>query len=401
MKPLYSYTEPRKPSEASKVEVTVGAESGMFRGSDHFAIQGAVDYVARHGGGSVRIGPGRYVLRNAVFLPSSVGLIGAGNETILQKHASAETELAEDQDWYAWHTIVADASAYSVGDGITLYSCREDAGAAQQVSRHTILGIEGNVLHLESQARMNHWIAQKARAVSTHSLIEAQRASDDRIMDLQLEGNRAASTFIDGNYAGAIFLQDCERVEIRNVTIRDWNGDAISWQICHDVHIENCLIDGAAMLGLHPGSGSQRPVMRGNTIRDCTIGMFWCWGVKDGVAEENEISNCSKHGISTGHRDTDNLIRNNRISGCGEAGIFFRPERSGWHTSHRVVVEGNTVQVPNEPATAVGISLVRGVEDVIVRHNRVMVPRGGRDRGIVVDAQTVRAVLEGNEIREE
>jgi polygalacturonase len=401
MKPLYSYTEPHKPSEASRVEVTVGAESGMFRGSDHFAIQGAVDYVARLGGGTVRIGPGRYVLRNAIFLPGSVALVGSGAETVLQKNASAETALAEDQDWYAWQVTVADAGMFTVGDGVMLSSERADGGAVGQVTRHTILGVDGNVLHLDSQPRMNHWIAHKASAASLHSLIEAQRASDIRICDLQLEGNRPANAYLNGNYGGAIFLHDCERVEIRSVTIRDWNGDAISWQICHDVRVENCLIDGAAMLGLHPGSGSQRPVMRGNTIRDCTTGLFWCWGVKNGVAEDNDISNCSRHGISTGHRDTDNLIRNNRVEGCGEAGIFFRPERSGWHTSHRVVVEGNAVRVPAEPATAVGISLARGVEDVIVRHNRVAVPRGGWERGIVVDAQAVRAAVEGNEITEE
>lgn len=154
------------------------------------------------------------------------------------------------------------------------------------------------------------------------------------------------------------------------------------------------------MLGLHPGSGAQRPIMRRNVIRNCTTGIFWCWGVKGGVAEENEISGCSKHGISTGHRDTDNLIRNNKVSGCGECGIFFRPERSAWHTSHRVIVEDNTVTVPDEPATATGISLTRGVEDVAVRRSHIIVAAGGRERAIAVDPQAIRPVIEGNEVEQ-
>jgi hypothetical protein len=401
MNSLYIYSQPRKPSEAPAIEVTVGIEAGMFRGNDHFAIQGAVDYAARHGGGTVRIHPGEYLLRNAVFLPSFVSLIGSGDKTVLRKSASAQTSLAEDHDWYAWQVVVADSRPFAIGDGITLSSIREGSQDANQVSRHTIVGIEKNTLHLDSQPRLNHWITQKAAAVSTHSLIEAQRASDIRIAHLRLDGNRAASTFIDGNYGGAIYLHDCERVKIEDVGIHNWNGDAISWQICHDVHVESCVIEGAAQLGLHPGSGSQRPVMRRNAIRNCSIGLFWCWGVKNGVAEDNDISDCTKHGISTGHRDTDNLIRNNRIGGCGEAGIFFRPERSSWHTSHRVVVEGNTLRVPQQPPQAIGISITRGVEDVILRGNRLFVPRGRRDLAIVVDAQALRTVLEANEIIEE
>jgi len=41
-----------------RLEVTVGATGADFVGSDHIAIQGAVDYAAAHGGGTVRILPG-------------------------------------------------------------------------------------------------------------------------------------------------------------------------------------------------------------------------------------------------------------------------------------------------------------------------------------------------------
>ena len=65
---------------------------------------------------------------------------------------------------------------------------------------------------------------------------------------------------------------------IRKVVARDYRGDGISWQICHDVVVEDCESRDHTGLGLHPGSGSQRPVIRNNRIAGCHIGLFFCWG---------------------------------------------------------------------------------------------------------------------------
>jgi hypothetical protein len=83
------------------------------------------------------------------------------------------------------------------------------------------------------------------------------------------------------------------------------NGDGISFQICHDVVVENCNCHDNSNLGLHPGSGSQRPVIRGNRLERNDLGLFWCWGVKFGLAENNKIDANRRYGISIGHNDTD------------------------------------------------------------------------------------------------
>jgi parallel beta-helix repeat protein len=188
-------------------------------------------------------------------------------------------------------------------------------------------------------------------------------------------------------------MQDCENVQVQSVAIHDWNGDGISWQIGHDVRVENCDISNMAVLGLHPGSGSQRPVMRNNKISNCDVGIFWCWGVCDGIAENNQITNSKKHGISTGHRDNDNIIRGNTISGSGECGIYFRPERSADHTSNRVLIEDNSV---NAPANTTAISVARGAEDTIIRQNKIVIPQ--KENAIVIDDEAVGTVVEENEI---
>ena len=392
MKPENFYTGFRKSMEAQLPIVTVGINEGMFRGGDHFAIQSAVDYAARQGGGTVHILPGKYILRNAIFLPSFMTLTGSGDATILEKHTSKTVALAEDCDWYSWSVAVQDAAGFAVGDGIMLSSRRIDEGKSLQVAMHTIIGIEGNRLFLDRIARMNHWLDFDAKVTSLHSLIDAQNVQNIAINNLRLAGNRDANELLDGNYGAAIFMQEAENVDIQNVTIENFNGDAISWQIVHDVRVENCIIHNAASLGLHPGSGSQRPVMRGNKISNCNIGIFWCWGVTHGIAEANHIDHCNV-AISTGHRDNDNIIRKNTICNSGETAIYFRPERSAAHTSNRVLIEGNSIKCD---ADVTGIFVARGAEDVIIRKNKITVPNAAK--AIVVDEEAMRTVVEENVI---
>src|SRR5947208_1870647 len=54
------------------VEVRVGIDNGDIRGNDQRALQAAVDYAAKMGGGTVRIGPGQYQMRNALVLRDNV-----------------------------------------------------------------------------------------------------------------------------------------------------------------------------------------------------------------------------------------------------------------------------------------------------------------------------------------
>src|SRR4051794_6212377 len=89
-----------EPEWAQKLTVTVGAKDADIVGATDKALQAAVDYVARFGGGTVKVLPGTYRLRNSVYLPSKVRLLGSGTETILFKEPSVTTKLAADSDWY-------------------------------------------------------------------------------------------------------------------------------------------------------------------------------------------------------------------------------------------------------------------------------------------------------------
>jgi len=380
----------------SGMKVTVGPSGADFTGATHRAIQSAIEMVARLGGGTVHLLPGVYELGNAVHLRSHVHLVGAGEKTVLFKKPSFTTQLIEDADWYVRQVAVADPSGFETGGGLLLRSCDEKT-AKEQFSKHTILRIEGNRLHLDGIPRHNHWIAGAATAGTLFSVVAGNDARDVLIENLTLNGNRSQNEWLNDSQGGCIFLQECERIHMRGLRAADFEGDGISWQVCHDVVVEDCKIVNHRDLGLHPGSGSQRSVIRNNEIAGCADGLFWCWGVRHGVAEGNVIRKSSRHGISLGHRDTDNVIRRNKVIDSGEKGLFFRPERSAETTAHRNLVEDNVFEnAGSEKTPGTGIYLSRGVEDVVLRRNRVVDRSGFMSVGVHIESGVARLTMEGN-----
>ncbi|MBM3880255.1 MAG: hypothetical protein FJ387_11135 [Verrucomicrobia bacterium] len=359
-----------EPEWAHRLTVTVGPAAGDLVGASDRVLQAAVDYVGRLGGGTVRVLPGTYRLRNAVHLTSRVRLVGSGADTVLLKAPSVTTPLAEDSDWYDQEITVVDAAGFEVGDGVCLRAKNVGTGA-QVVVKRTLVARSGNRFKLDRALRENFWLLGNATVSTLFPLLSGEGIQEVTIENLVLDGNKEHNANLDGNYAGCIFLQDCSRVAIRGVTARNYNGDGISWQICHDVHVEDCVSENHTGLGLHPGSGSQRPIIRRCQVQGNDIGLFFCWGVKHGVAEGNRLRN-NRVGVSIGHRDTDNLITGNEILESRSVGVLFRPERGYDFAGHRNRIE----------------------------HNRIV--DSGPERGIAIDIQgpTEGIVIVGNELRE-
>jgi parallel beta-helix repeat protein len=189
---------------------------------------------------------------------------------------------------------------------------------------------------------------------------------------------------LDGCRGGGIYLFECENVTIRNCVVRNYNGDGISFQVSQCVTVEDCLSENNAGLGLHPGSGSQHPVVRRNrSLNNGGDGLFVCWRVKHGLFEDNEIRANKGVGVSIGHKDTDNLFRGNNISGNSKAGVLFREESQAMG-AHRNVFESNRildngpVEGDTEPGTCI---VIRGHhDDLVFRKNTIgstkPIPRG-------------------------
>jgi hypothetical protein len=372
-----SFDARMEPAWAERFTVTVGPGDADIVGTGTVALQAAVDHVAGRGGGTVKILPGRFVLRAPVVLRSGVRLEGAGDETVLTKLPSHDCALAADSDWYDQEVTFATGHGFRVGDAVCLRFTNPHNGSAEVLKR-VLVARSGDRFKLDRPLRENIWEAGKPRAWALFPLVTGEEVERVAVERLQFDGDRANNAKLDGNHAGCIFLQDCRDVVIRDVTARNYNGDGISWQICHDVIVEDCRSHGHAGLGLHPGSGSQRPLMRRNDLRDNDIGLFFCWGVRFGLAEANRCHG-NRVGISIGHRDTDNLVRGNHVEGSRDVGLVFRPERGPSFCGHRNLIEANEF-VDNGGPAAAAVDVQGGTEEVTLRGNRLHETRGPAER---------------------
>ena len=403
--PRPAVTDPRStsgdrrhgPKWDEQFTVTVGNDRADLCGRDERVVQAAVDTVARMGGGTVKLLPGTFRLRNAVYLCSNLRLIGSGADTVLIKEPSARSKLSADSDWYDQEITLADAGGFKVGDGVCLRAKNPHHGGSTVIKR-TLVARSGNRFKLDKGLRENLWAAGKPTAATLFPILSGEFVTGITIENLALDGNKAQNDELDGNYAGCIFLQDCADIAIRGVIAHSYHGDGISWQICHDVVVEGCESRDHTGLGLHPGSGSQRPLMRGNKLVGNNIGLFFCWGVKYGLAEGNVIEDTKSAGISVGHRDTDNVIRGNTVRRSGKVGILFRPERGEGFTGDRNTVEGNTViDTGDESAAAVDIQGPTG--GLVFRGNELRETRGPAKRvGFRLGKDVKEVRLEGNRV---
>ena len=387
-----------QPNWDEKFTLTVGAKRGDLIGRDDRVLQAAVDYVARMGGGTVKINPGTYTLRNAVFLPSHIRLLGSGPESVITKIASEKVKLASDSDWYDQEITLADTKSFRVGDGVLLQTKNPHNGSVDVIKR-TLIARSGKRFKLNDGLRKNLWLSGEPTCASLFPLLTSEHTSDVVIENLTLDGNAKNNENLNGNYGGGIFLQDCNRYTMRKIESRNYNGDGISFQICHDVVVEDCHNHDNADLGVHPGSGSQRPLLKNNRLERNTIGIFWCWGVKFGLAEGNTIVGNRNFGISIGHNDTDNVMRDNDISDSGKVGILFRDDSRGqdfW--ANRNLVENNRI-INSGGENGVAIDVQGKTREVRISGNQLLERRQPMKRiGVRIAGQAGKIDLEQNQI---
>jgi hypothetical protein len=140
-------------------------------------------------------------------------------------------------------------------------------------------------------------------------------------------------------------------------------------------------------LGLHPGSGSQRPVLRRNRAAgNGGDGLFVCWRVKHGLFEGNELCGNKGAGVSIGHKDTDNVFRGNTVTGNAQTGVLFRGEAEAMG-AHRNVFENNRIVDNGAPAgstPALPNVVIRGTHhDLVFRDNTIGYTRpAGVEEGV-------------------
>ena len=327
-----------------ELTLTIGQNEGDLQGSNDKIIQAGIEYLHRVGGGTLHILPGVYLMQNAVYLSPNITLRGSGEKTVLKKAGSVVTALVRDSDWFEYGVEVGDAKGFTPGGGIMLRSKTGTGDWQFDVRQATVIAIEGNVLFLDRLTKENFWTEKDATAATIFPILTAENVDNVVVEDIVLDGSREQNEHINGNFAGAVFIQHCNKWRFRNVTAQNYNGDGYSFQVCDDIHFESCRAIDNADLGFHPGSGSQRPTVR-NCIarRNGTDGLFLCWRVRHGLFEDNVLEENGQFGISIGHKDSDNLFRHNTSRQNKQNGLFFRNETVGM-APHRNRFEENIIE---------------------------------------------------------
>jgi hypothetical protein len=223
-----------------------------------------------------------------------------------------------------------------------------------------------------------------------------------RIEHLVIEGNQAENVHLNGCRGGGIFLYRGFGAVIENCIVRDFNGDGISFQQSNDVTVRHCVSEENASLGLHPGSGSQRPVIRECIARrNGTDGLFLCWRVRHGLFEKNILEDNGRCGISIGHKDTDNLLQHNQVRANHQEGVLFRNESPGM-AGHRNRLENNVIENNGAKSGAAGIRVRGAARDLVFKNNVIRDTRSGAEQkqtvGVRIEEQAGVVVLEGNRI---
>lgn len=379
--------------------ITVGPENADLVGSDNRALQAAVDYISGLGGGVVEIAAGRYTMRDSLHLRSNITVRGIKGKTVLHKADSAESPLALDGDFGEQQITLKDPNGFEVGYGVAIW---DDKAGGFHTTVARITGRTGNTFSIDRPLMADCMVANKARAATVFPVVSGYDIEGAKIENLIINGNKDSNVHLNGCRGAGIFLYRAFGTVISDCMVLNYNGDGISFQQSNDVEVLNCISEGNAFLGIHPGSGSQRPVVRKCiSRRNGTDGLYLCWRVRHGLFDDNILSDNGRFGISIGHKDSDNLLRANVIRMNALDGVFFRNESLGM-AAHRNRLEDNLIVDNGTDGEAAGIRIRGQTNDLVFKNNTIRDTRPEELQtqtvGIRIEDKVGKVVLDGNTI---
>ena len=396
--PAYSALETGENMTKANINVTVGLKNADIVGSDNRALQAAVDYVAGLGGGTVEITDGTYMMNDSLHLRSNVNVIANGN-VVLHKSDGISSPLATDGDYGQEAVTPANPDGFEVGMGVTI---ADDRSGGFHTTVATIISRDGNVFAINKPLNADCMVHNNATVANSFPVISGYYVDNLRLEGLTIDGNREKNEPLTGCRGAGIFLYRGNDVHISDCIVHDYNGDGISFQQSNDIVVDNCKSYDNSNLGFHPGSGSQRPIMRNNTAyRNGGDGLFLCWRVKNGLFEGNHLYENERYGISIGHKDTDNVLRNNTVENNGQHGIFFRnePEYTG---GHRNLLENNKILNNGTSGEGSGIFIRGETHDIRIIGNEIADthPEGKKTQqfGIFIEPKASNIIIRDNKI---
>jgi hypothetical protein len=396
---VFSYAQEWKQADAlvhvkqQERSITVGDDSADIQGFNSRTIQLGIDWVAETGG-YVKLTPGLFEIDTPVRLKSNVSLSGKGGETVLKKSKGVQSPYVIDADYGELKVTVKKPEGFKIGMKIQVTD--EQNSGCWNVSTAYITDIVDNVLYLDKGMIRDYHADRNGLISNASSVIEIINAHDVIVTDLSIDGNRKENFFADGCNSAGILAMRSERVIIDNVTVKDFNGEGISWQITENVSVKNCEISGSGNTGLHPGTGSPfSQIINNNVHHNDRDGLFICWRVYESRGEGNQFHHNGRFGLCTGHKDTDVLFKNNHIYENKDDGVHLRGEKES-NAPHRNTFVGNVIENNGTGGSAFGFVINSPAQDLVLKNNVFKNSKKTQKAAIYVRKNGLMPQLEGN-----
>jgi len=388
-------------------KITVGKNNSHLIGDDNRALQAAVDYIAGLGGGIVEINEGEYVMYDSLHLRANVTVRGKKGSprdslrrTVLRKADAAVSALALDGDFGEQQITLEDPTGFEAGYGVAIW---DDKAGGFHTTVARITGRNDNTFSIDKPLMADCMVSNKAKAATVFPVVSGYHIEGARVENLIIDGNKNSNVHLNGCRGAGIFLYRAFGTVIQDCVVRNYNGDGISFQQSNDVVVVDCVCEKNTYLGIHPGSGSQRPRVRNCAARgNGTDGLFLCWRVRHGLFEDNILEGNGRFGISIGHKDSDNLLRRNIVRLNHRDGVFFRNETLGM-AAHRNRLEENIIENNGVGGEAAGIRIRGHTNNLVFKNNIIRDTREDESQrqtvGIRIEEQVGQVILDGNQIK--
>ena len=180
--------------------------------------------------------------------------MGAAERPVLFKEPSVTTKLIVDGDHWDQEVTLADPKGFQVGDGVRLVA-KDPHGKGTNIVQRTLIASSGNRFKLDRRLEERFHLDGEPQIATNFALLQCTGITDVVIENLTVDGNKAHNEMIDkGAFDdGAIRMDECNRITVRGVTVRNFYCDGIVWGISHDVLVENCHLYDGARLAVHSG----------------------------------------------------------------------------------------------------------------------------------------------------
>jgi len=357
-------------------------------------LQKAIDALGPSGG-TVNIGPGRYVLRRSLQLYTGVTLRGESGQAVLTIPKPEGSRLMLNVPAGADSVEVEDPSIFSIGDEVTIVGPEQ---RGWDTTHAVVRDIEGRILWL-SRALAQDYVAKHGTMVCRwHPAITALHHHNVTIENITIDATPApiSEGFSQVEFCcSAIHLVSCADSCVSKCRVTGWPHDGISVQGGRNVTVQDCVVRNCLGHGLHPGTSTRYSKWIGNvSTYNGFDGLYVCAEVEHSLMRGNLLVGNGRHGIGgVGNgEDRFNVISENQCLDNAQGGIVLnggggnsvlnnvcrdnsRRAPGRWpgillSNTKQSIISGNLcVSDPDMPSQMVGIQAKVDATENIIRDN--------------------------------